>query len=76
MHYSLSTEKTYLYWVNFFIHWHGRSGVMRHLREVAGLWIGAFLTMLATQREGICLYAQSGFECRGKRCKPLGQGAG
>ena len=23
-HYSLNTEKTYLYWVKFFIRWHGR----------------------------------------------------
>lgn len=26
MHYSLSTEKVYLYWVRFFIRWHGRGG--------------------------------------------------
>lgn len=30
MHYSLSTEKVYLYWVRFFIRWHGRNGQMRH----------------------------------------------
>jgi len=23
LHYSLSTEKTYLYWIRFFIRWHG-----------------------------------------------------
>lgn len=23
-HYSLSTEKTYLYWAKFFVSWHGR----------------------------------------------------
>ncbi len=26
LHYSLSTEKAYLYWVRFFIRWHGRAG--------------------------------------------------
>lgn len=31
LHYSLSTEKVYLHWVIFFVRWHGRNGVMRHL---------------------------------------------
>ncbi len=43
MHYSLSTEKNYLYWVRFFVRWHGRNGVMRHPREMAGPEIEAFL---------------------------------
>ena len=34
LHYSLSTEKAYLYWVRFFIRWHGRSGGMRYPREM------------------------------------------
>ncbi len=51
MHYSLSTEKNYLYWVKFFVRWHGRKGVMRHPREMAGPEIEAFLTMLATERK-------------------------
>jgi integron integrase len=51
MHYSLSTEKNYLYWVKFFVRWHGRHGVMRHPREMAGSEIEAFLTMLATERK-------------------------
>jgi site-specific recombinase XerD len=51
MHYSLSTEKNYLYWVKFFVRWHGRNGVMRHPREMAGPEIEAFLTMLATERK-------------------------
>jgi uncharacterized protein YfbU (UPF0304 family) len=45
MHYSLSTEKKYLSWVKFFVHWHGRNGrngVMRHPREMAGPEIEAF----------------------------------
>lgn len=29
LHYSLSTEKVYLYWVRFFIRWHGRAGGIR-----------------------------------------------
>jgi site-specific recombinase XerD len=51
MHYSLSTEKNYLYWVKFFVRWHGRNGFMRHPREMAGPEIEAFLTMLATERK-------------------------
>ena len=34
LHYSLSTEKVYLYWVKFFIRWHGRGGPMRHPRDM------------------------------------------
>ena len=30
LHYSLQTEKAYLYWARFFIRWHGRDGSMRH----------------------------------------------
>lgn len=50
-HYSLSTEKTYLYWVKFFIRWHGRGGVMRHPRDMGAPEAQAFLTMLATERK-------------------------
>ena len=32
LHYSLQTEKAYLYWARFFIRWHGRNGAMRHRR--------------------------------------------
>ena len=45
MHYSLSTEKTYLHWVKFFIRWHG----VRHPREMEAPEVEAFLTMLATE---------------------------
>lgn len=51
-HYSLSTEKRYLYWVKFFIRWHGRGGVMRHPRDMGAPEAQAFLTMLA-QMDGI-----------------------
>ena len=50
LHYSLSTEKVYLYWIRFFIRWHGRSGQMRHPREMGAPEVEAFLTMLATER--------------------------
>ena len=51
MHYSLSTERIYLYWVRFFIHWHGREGQMQHPRDIGALGVEAFLTMLATERK-------------------------
>lgn len=51
MHYSLSTEKVYLYWVKFFIRWHGRNGPMRHPRDMGAPEVEAFLTMLATERK-------------------------
>jgi integron integrase len=50
LHYSLSTEKTYVYWIKFYIRWHGRNGVMRHPREMGTPEVEAFLTMLATER--------------------------
>lgn len=50
LHYSLQTEKAYLYWVRFFIRWHGRSGTMRHPRDMGAAEVEAFLTMLANER--------------------------
>ena len=50
LHYSLSTEKTYLYWVRFFIRWSAHAGTMRHPREMGAPEVEAFLTMLATER--------------------------
>lgn len=50
MHYSLSTEKVYLYWVRFFIRWHGRGGQMKHPRAMGAPEVEVFLTMLATER--------------------------
>jgi integrase len=49
-HYSLRTEQAYLYWIRFFIRWHGREGSMRHPRDMGADEVRAFLTMLATQR--------------------------
>ena len=51
MHYSLATEKVYLYWVRFFVRWSGRGGPMRHPRDIDGAGVEAFLTMLATERK-------------------------
>jgi integron integrase len=51
LHYSLSTEKTYVYWIKFYIRWHGQNGAMRHPREMGALEVEAFLTMLATERK-------------------------
>ena len=34
LHYSLSTEKVYLYWVKFFVRGHGRSGPIRHPQDM------------------------------------------
>jgi NAD(P)-dependent dehydrogenase (short-subunit alcohol dehydrogenase family) len=35
LHYSLSTEKTYLHWIKFFIRWRARDGTaIRHPREM------------------------------------------
>ena len=39
MHYSLSTEQVYLYWVRFFIRWHG----LRHPRDMGTSEVEAFL---------------------------------
>jgi site-specific recombinase XerD len=44
-HYSLSTEKTYLYWTRQFIRFHG----LRHPREMGGAEVAAFLTRLANE---------------------------
>ncbi len=51
LHYSLSTEKTYLYWVRFYVRWHGRSGKMTHPRDMGSKQVEAFLTMLANERK-------------------------
>lgn len=42
MHYSLSTEKTYVYWVRFFVRCSAHSGVMRHPRDMGAADVEAF----------------------------------
>ena len=49
-HYSQKTEQAYLYWVRFFVRWHGRYGKMQHPRDMGGAEVTAFLTMLANER--------------------------
>ena len=51
LHYSLQTEKAYLYWVRFFIRWHGRGGVMRHPRDMGAAEVEAFLNMITNERQ-------------------------
>ena len=46
MHYSLRTEKAYVYWVRGFVRW---AGGRRHPREMGAAEMQAFLSMLARQ---------------------------
>jgi integron integrase len=47
LHYSRSTEKTYLYWIKFYIHFHG----LRHPKDMGAAEVETFLSHLATARE-------------------------
>jgi len=49
-HYSLKTEQAYLYWVRFFVRWHGRDGEMQHPSRLGAAEVTQFLTMLANDR--------------------------
>ena len=51
LHHSLSTEKTYLYWIRSFIRWQAIDGQMRHPRDMGAAEVEAFLTHLATNRK-------------------------
>lgn len=46
LHYSLRTEDAYVYWVRFFIRWHG----LKHPRDMGAPEVQSFLTMLANER--------------------------
>lgn len=46
LHYSGRTEKAYVYWVRFFVRWHG----LKHPRDMGAAEVQAFLTMLASER--------------------------
>lgn len=46
-HYSRSTEKTYVYWIRWYIRYHG----LRHPAEMGAAEVEAFLSHLATQRD-------------------------
>jgi integron integrase len=47
LHYSLSTEQAYVFWVRRFIHWSG----IRHPKDMGAAEVTAFLTMLANERQ-------------------------
>lgn len=47
LHYSLRTEQAYVYWVRFFVRWHG----LRHPRDMGATEVQAFLGMLACRRK-------------------------
>ncbi|EWS65091.1 integrase/recombinase [Hydrogenophaga sp. T4] len=51
LHYSLQTEKAYVYWARFFVLWSGSQGGMRHPRDMGVVEVEAFLTMLANERQ-------------------------
>ena len=51
LHYSLQTEKAYVYWARFFVLWSGGQGGMRHPRDMGVVEVEAFLTMLANERQ-------------------------
>ena len=52
LHYSLKTEKAYLYWIRFFIRWSGaQSAGMRHPRDMGVAEVEAFLVMVANERK-------------------------
>ncbi len=46
-HYSIRTERTYWYWIRYFIRFHR----MRHPREMGTLEVNTFLSWLATHRQ-------------------------
>ena len=51
LYYSLGIEKTYLYWIRFYVRWHGRNGKMTHSRDMGPRKVEAFLTMPVTERK-------------------------
>jgi integron integrase len=52
MHYSLKTEKAYLYWVRLFIRWSAtQPGGMRHPRDMGVADVESFLSMMANERK-------------------------
>jgi integron integrase len=52
LHYSLQTEKAYVYWAKSFVMWSARSnGEFRHPRVMGQADVEAFLTMLATEKK-------------------------
>jgi integron integrase len=51
LHYSLQTEKVYVYWAKAYVLWVARSGgSFRHPREMGQAEVEGFLTMLANEK--------------------------
>lgn len=46
-HFSLKTEKAYVYWIRFYVRWSG----LRHPRDMGAAEVEGFLTMLAAERQ-------------------------
>ena len=52
LHYSLQTEKAYVYWAKAFVFWTARcQGGFRHPRYMGQAEVEGFLTMLATEKQ-------------------------
>ena len=52
LHYSLQTEKAYVYWAKAFVMWTARSqGGFRHPHDMGQVEVEGFLTMLATEQQ-------------------------
>ena len=52
LHYSLQTEKAYVYWAKAFVLWSARSnGEFRHPRVMGQADVEGYLTMLATEKQ-------------------------
>jgi hypothetical protein len=50
LHYSLQTEKAYVYWAKAFVLWAARTGgCFHHPRDMGQAEVEEFLTMLATE---------------------------
>lgn len=48
-HYSLRTEEACLYWVKFFVRWHGCGGQVRHPCDMGAAEVQQLLSMLTTE---------------------------
>ncbi|OGA95442.1 MAG: hypothetical protein A3E79_01595 [Burkholderiales bacterium RIFCSPHIGHO2_12_FULL_61_11] len=57
--------QAYLYWIRFFVRWHGRGGQMRHPRDMGALEVTQFLTMLANERRASVSTHNQALRCIG-----------
>ena len=67
LHYSLQTEKNYVYWVRWFIRWHG----VRHPKDMGGKEVEAFLSMLADEAQHFIGLALCICPLAPSRCVPV-----